>query len=781
MFALSLCKGTALPITKNLTLNTMITSLNIKNVATFDAVNGVNINDLKKVNFFFGFNGSGKSTIARYLRNLCLDVTSQNISFNQCSNVGYVSSRHQILTFNEEFIEENFRRSNDFKGVFSLNQSNTIIDQQITNEETNIASFEILRNKYKSRIEAIEADEWAKSNLLLNHCWNQRTIFASFTKITLMHSGSRPNHLQEIKRLLQNPLGQISTIQELTEQYQTLYEKELKEITVKINSKTYLEIRRLEVKVEKLLQEIIVGNEDVDIAGLIQSLNSRSWVERGIKFLGTSDSVCPFCQKDTIDADLREQFDKFFDESYKKKISEIETLREQYRQKTTLFVANITAIQNVFNPNNIVSNLLLALNSLFDDNIETINYKIEHTNERKWLVSLLTKKSDLSGISSQIDANNQLFDDVYLNKKNLINEIWKYMANNCHQEIQDNNNKTIKYTRLTAISNELKRRYEGKITAARQNIESLRSQTINTKDAVDNINLIVKNAGFEGFEIAEKDRINNISRYYLKRSNSTSTNPIFDSLSEGEKNFISFLYFYQLCLGTDDIQNNGSKKKIIVIDDPVSSLDSQALFIVSTLIHTLILRKADDNKPNRMLLKNNNIAQVFILTHNIYFYKEVSFEKRPLCTDYWHFKISKHNNETTITGDYNKTVFDDYSLMWKTIKDIKSNIPESSSLNVMISNSMRRIIESYVNFIGYGRDSWAALLNEDQHDSSYYIKCAFISTINDESHKITALDSAYYQKIINEQPQVLFDVFAAIFESIGKEHYEMMMEEQLQP
>jgi wobble nucleotide-excising tRNase len=759
----------------------MITALNMKNIATYDAVNGISINDLRKVNFFFGFNGSGKSTIARYIRDMGLVSTLQNASFNQCSNVGYDSSQHQILTFNEEFIEENFRRSSDFKGVFSLNQSNAIIDQQITNEEAHIQSYEILRDKYKARIVSLEEDKRSKSNLLLTHCWSQRSTFATFTKFVLAHSGSRPNHLQEVKRILQNPLAQVLTIRELTEQYQTLYEKDLKEIAIKVDIKTYFEIRRLESTIEKLLQEIIVGNEDVDIAGLIQSLSSRSWVEQGIKFIGDSEIICPFCQKETIDADLRNQFDKFFDETYKKKIAEIERLRDLYRQKATLFIANITSIQNVFNPHNIVSNLVIALNSLFDDNIETFEYKIGHSNEKKSIVSLFTKKRDLSEIVNQIKVNNQSFKDSDSNKKKLSKEIWKYIANKCHQEIQDNNNIEIKYARLTTLSDDLKSRFVSKIAIARQLIENLRSQTVNTRDAVDEINLILKNAGFEGFEIAEKDRVNNISRYYLKRSNSTSTNPIFDSLSEGEKNYISFLYFYQLCIGTDDLQNNGSKKKIIVIDDPVSSLDSQALFIVSTLIHTLIQRKADDNRPNRMLLKNTNIAQVFILTHNIYFYKEVSFEKRPICTDYWHFKISKNNNQTTITGDYNRSVFDDYSLMWKTIKDIKSSIPLNSTLNIMISNSMRRIIESYVNFIGYGRDSWAALLNEDQNNPSYYVKCAFISTINDESHKITALDSAYYQKIINEQPQILFDVFAEIFKSIGREHYEMMMDEQLQP
>lgn len=85
------------------------------------------------------------------------------------------------------------------------------------------------------------------------------------------------------------------------------------------------------------------------------------------------------------------------------------------------------------------------------------------------------------------------------------------------------------------------------------------------------------------FLIDEKEKINNISQYFLKRIDAEPSDNVFKTLSEGEKNFISFLYFYQLCLGTDNIDRS-SKKKIIVIDDPVSSLDSQALFIVTTLI-----------------------------------------------------------------------------------------------------------------------------------------------------------------------------------------------------
>ena len=365
------------------------------------------------------------------------------------------------------------------------------------------------------------------------------------------------------------------------------------------------------------------------------------------------------------------------------------------------------------------------------------------------------------------------------NKVSLLIDIWNYMASNCQNEVLIFNLIEPKYPRLNALANLLILKYEDKIVTAKGEIEKLRSDTVDTKVAVENINTILNNAGFEGFEIAEKEKINNISKYYLKRPETEAGLPVFKSLSEGEKNFIAFLYFHQLCIGTDDLQKNGIKKKIVVIDDPVSSLDSQSLFIISTLIRGLIQRKGDKPKADKQELLNTNIAQAFILTHNFYFYKEVSFE-RIICTNFIHFHIKKFSNKTQISGNHERVIKDDYSLLWRTLKEVKSDNQATSGSNILISNTMRRILESYVNFIGLGNDSWSAILSNEKEEPYYYIKCAFISTINDESHKVGALDSIYYQKIINEQPTVLFDVFLSIFKTIGKEHYEMMMKEEIQ-
>ena len=76
-------------------------------------------------------------------------------------------------------------------------------------------------------------------------------------------------------------------------------------------------------------------------------------------------------------------------------------------------------------------------------------------------------------------------------------------------------------------------------------------------------------------------------------------------------------YFYALLKGSQDNSGN-TPEQIVVIDDPVSSMDSDVLFIVSTLIRRLVWDMAEEH---------SNIRQLFVETHNIYFHKEVSLDR----------------------------------------------------------------------------------------------------------------------------------------------------------
>lgn len=753
----------------------MIEKITIKNIATFDNT-GVVINDLKKLNFFFGHNGSGKSTIAKFLRDVSVtDLENKNSDYQECSQVGYNPTDDEILVFDECFIEDNFNKQKNFKGVFSLDEKNQTISDAIIAKEKEVTNTENIEKSRKALIEKITTLSSSKSNQLNATCFEERRAFQSMSKITLQYSGNKSNNLQYLRSIIAS-IGSVSsaTFESINERYANLYEKEIRSVEQNIDTCKYLKIRRIEEKISCLLSEVIVGNEDVDIASLINELNNRSWVEQGINFISEINSKCPFCQNDTIDKKLRSQFETYFDITYKRKIEQIKSLQIDYNNLIDEFKHDIKIIQDVYNPNSILSNLYISIGELSSNNNILFANKLQSPNHKFELGKLNSLKDSMSLIIKSINDNNRVFKALDTNRQTLLSDIWNYMANRCLGIINDFDAWEKKSSTVIDSINSSIGKLNEKIIGIKEEIEVLRGQTSNTGKAVENINNILKHSGFAGFEIKEKEKVNNISLYYLSRNGSDNQDKnIFKTLSEGEKNFIAFLYFHQLCTGTDDIENKKDKKKIIVIDDPVSSLDSQALFVVSSLIHQLI-RQKDNTKIGKQEFLNDNISQLFIFTHNLYFYKEVAFDKRPTCTNFWNYKINKINNITSVTGERNKKITDDYSLLWNTLCDISKNLPIDNSQNIMIANMMRRTIDSYVSFIGIGRDCWGAIV-ENSDDPQYYIKSAFIGSINDDSHKVAPFDSLHYQKITNEQPQILFDVFKNIFYLIGSDHYNMMM------
>ncbi len=76
-----------------------------------------------------------------------------------------------------------------------------------------------------------------------------------------------------------------------------------------------------------------------------------------------------------------------------------------------------------------------------------------------------------------------------------------------------------------------------------------------------------------------------------------------DGLSQGEKSAIALLYFLKSLDHKDFDQEHG----VVVIDDPVSSLDSNALFCALGYLQA----------------KTEKVGQLFLLTHNFGFFREV--------------------------------------------------------------------------------------------------------------------------------------------------------------
>lgn len=755
----------------------MITKIKLHNVATYK--NQVEINDLKKVNFFFGNNGCGKSTIARLFYEFSNNHILTN-SFIQCSIENFDRTNESILVFDQDFIQRNFYTNKDLDGIFSLDEKNEELDEKIKNENEIISTAKVKISEKRESIENIQKQREKLKENILETCFKYNRKFKrDFNKIDL--GGRKETFYQTLVEKNQNTLT-IKSITYLTEKYKRFHVEELIRINDKLSLRTFEHIIELEAKINKLLNEIIVGSNDVSIAPLVEKLNNSSWVEQGINFLDKEkdNQQCPFCQESTITQDLLIQFEKYFDTTREEKLNKIKQIFSDYKDLISNFDKELQTLSN----QKIVSSKVLNLQNIiqkisFDNQVE-FQRKLDKPNEKKQIKSVNDLKESVNEINSIITNHNLEVENIKQNQSELKDDLWYYIADQIKNNIIDYQAKDNTYAlEIEKYEKELKT-LKDNITLSMGKVKEWQTQTVNTQKAIDNINDLLLKNNFSGFKIEKKESENNITKYYILREEETIENHVFKTLSEGEKNFIAFLYFYQLCLGTND-SDNSTKKKIILIDDPVSSMDSQVLFFVSTLIRRLIAKKGKgkDQHGNNLIyqLKNENIEQVFILTHNIFFYKEVAlaFGGR-ICYSTSYFNIKKINNKSVIEkiNDYKSIAFNDYHLLWQEIK--KDN---SQNISIALMNNMRRIVESYGNFMGLINDVnlWD-LKNDIPEDSTEnLIITALISQMQDGSHRVSTNDEIYFTRISEEPKEVALKSFQMLFENIGgKTHYDKMME-----
>ena len=93
----------------------MIRNISIKNTATFDET-GIEGPEFKKVNFFYGANGSGKTTISNFI------YEPSNARFPECQLKWQNDIELKSLVYNKEFRERNFG-DGTIAGVFTLGQA----------------------------------------------------------------------------------------------------------------------------------------------------------------------------------------------------------------------------------------------------------------------------------------------------------------------------------------------------------------------------------------------------------------------------------------------------------------------------------------------------------------------------------------------------------------------------------------------------------------------------------------------------------------------------------
>lgn len=737
----------------------MIKDIVMSNCATF-GLEDASLLDCKKINFIYGANGSGKTTIGNYLKD------PKDNKFEYCS-IEWDGQEREVVVYNRDFRNKHFLQSK-VPGVFTLGKAtiediNYLEDLKKKHEE----NLTYLDGFYKSKNKKV--DELAQhNNKFIDDVWDAiyKTNCDDFGDAFIGYRNSRQKFADKIKDNYKDYIANNSllTSDELKKKYISLVaNKPEKCLFKKIDINTNLECIN-NIITDSIWNEVVVGNKDVSISKLIVNLDNSDWVNKGRKYIKSGSKICPFCQRETIDELFIKQLESFFDEVYNKKLEKINLYIDEYKKETNFILENFNAILDDSNvvaighlDKNDYLNKLSKLKECFDYNIQFMEKKVQEPARKIFLQPhddiLKAINQILIKLENEIYNHNTLVENYEKEKEATIFDIWSTLIKNQKILIDTYFKKCTDFKNgIKALEDKIKQLEEANSNLNKEIVEKSRNIT-GVQPTVDEINRLLKSYGYTNFKIVKSSSDENC--YCIQRENGElATN----TLSEGEETFISFLYFMQYCKGSTN-PDKVSNKKIMVLDDPVSSLDSTVLYIVSSIVRKL----EDDIRKGK-----GDVEQLFVLTHNVFFHKEASFiDGRAEKNKDTYFWIIRKDDGVSKIKAYcmENPISTSYDLLWKDIRD------ENLTSLTTLQNTMRRIIENYFRMLGSNkypkiRESFSSVEEQMIYDS-------LVSWINDGSHTIP--DDIYvdsYGDSLSKYKEVFKKVF---YNTDNKAHYDMMM------
>ena len=733
----------------------MIKSIEIKNVATYDDVKAEKLTDLAAVNFIYGGNGTGKTTISRVIN----DCTS----YADCS-LTWDGGEIKTLVYNRDFIEENFNQPAELKGIFTLGQKDKETIEKIDAAKTKLDEVRAKIIQLKSTRDGDESSggkikELAELEEAFKlKCWefklkHDEKLYGAFATL-------RNNKIKFKDRLLMESEINKSIAVPLTtleKNAETVFGDTLQPVDAFAvpNSGALLDH-----EVNSILEKNVIGKMDVDIAALIQKLGNSDWVKQGRNFYTHEKRVCPFCQQETP-LSLEDNLNEYFDEAYEADVATIEKLYTDYKTDSERIQQSIKTLiddpSKFLDSKNLQSESAL-LHSKIQINIQCIEEKRRESSRSIELDSLknvlAAVKTIIEEANSAIYENNKMVLNFKTEQTKLTGQVWRYLLDHeIKNDLVTYNKKKIEIeTGINNINTQIEEKTKEQHTKV-QEIKTLEKDATSIQPTIDNINGILRLYGFTSF-VLEKSNQNRF--YKIQRPDGSDAK---ETLSEGEKSFITFLYFYHLLDGSET-ESGMTSDRVVVFDDPVSSLDSDILFIVSTLIKEVF---------GKVRKESGTIKQVFVMTHNVSFHKEVSFNSKRSgdnrLKDETFWKVRKSNQKSKIQSHETNPIKTSYELLWSEVRN-----PDRG--NLAIQNTLRRILENYYKILG----------NVDSDDicghfagKEKLICGSLFSWTHDGSH--SSHDSLYIS-IDDSMVESYLNVFKLIFDKTGHSaHYDMMMGE----
>ena len=724
--------------------------------------------DFKKKNLIYGWNGTGKSTLSNLFRSIekRTAIIEGEVEFiisdNKIDGATLATDQGlpQVRVFNKDFISDNvFTSDGATAPIFFLGEENIEKQKQVENLKRELGKITEKgqeKNHQKQQSEKI-FDKFKKDR-------------AKSIKDLLSSSGGNNPYNNYDKRSFQIKCDELLQLSESDQKAKILSEQNLNSLKTKKEETPKEKLSLLKFTypdTQALTDEVIAVLGKTVVSAVIDALKNdqelSSWVQAGLsKHRKDHSTQCLFCGQALPDGRLQE-LEAHFNDKYNAFIAKIESL-------STAVQFAIDSLTLCTPPNRL--GLYDHLLGECDEKCKELSQDIDRL--KAYLQSLRDALGDkakkpfqaieksfdvvtgsaeiITGLNSLISKHNSETDNFQsaISKARLAIE--ESMVASCLAEYtQKDKEITLLTGQIGNILNEITR-LESEVHRIEKDIEEHRrpanelNADIRAYLGTDELTFEIKGTGYQ------------ISR----------NGAVAENLSEGEKTAIAFLYF----LKSLEDKSFSLKDGLVVIDDPVSSLDTNALFYAFGFMKN----------------RTKDARQLFILTHNHAFFRQVKnwFNHLPnqnkqdrnkrLAEFYMLINSTKTDSRTSsiaqldsLLHKYESEYHYLFSLIYKA-----ANSDEESCLeqNYHLPNIARKLLES---FLAFRQPSKSGELQQqlDSVDFNDAKKTRILRFLNTHSHASQISDPEHDPSILLETKKVLNDLLCMIQKEDGRHFDEM--------
>ncbi|MDU9773820.1 AAA family ATPase [Helicobacter pylori] len=702
-------------------------AINIKKIKSFKAFCGldmIEMDEFKHCNIIFGNNGCGKTSLTRAFellipknkhiekyRTISADK-SPSIEF-ECEDRSYKIEPNsdirvppfKVEIYNSDFLHNNAPLNSEF-GLKKLDDGTIILEGSVLGEETKeINQLKDCRGKVEKRQKKIKDENDSENTLSAKQESEIKKYDKEIEKI-------RKKMTSNTIKITPDEIGinDFCKVSEDKFKYQedalTDLEKDfnkLNEAMKKFDGLKEMELPKDYQTIKDKLEFLFSFNIDKEAGQVSEKIKEhiskvgREFIEKGIKLQREMpDNACPFCTQ-KIPNEIIQEYTSYFNKSV-----------ETFNQRSLEMSGTLKNILDQWNIKEILQSFEKFepfMKKDFSKNKESLENALEQI---KVLLEKLQKEVD----KKEGAKNKEKFQEI---DKELL-EIQKDIQQHVDETRKILNEKKKQKEKLEKLKTELKEARIKKVKHDSYDWQKSKREAERKLSVLnrrhERLNRLLEKIDNKLKELNDQKRpdikiINNylkalnLPKYSLDKdyrivlnSDALENSEAEMILSGGEKTTLAFAYFLvrlKLFYKKEDL-----KDLVVVIDDPISSLDEQRIYNTSDIVAKINQELAGE------ALKDEDKAQVFVLTHNHTFMARLI---NMVGKNARYFQLERHQNQLKIVCKNEVVGYFDtfYLLLFKEVYEFaeKGKVQDNFNEAINYGNKVRILLESFlkINFI----------------------------------------------------------------------------------